>query len=217
MKSISVILADDHRVFLEGMEAMFKNHPDIEVVGTATHGEQVLSLLRTVPAQVVVLDIGMPGMDGVATTRKILAHHRDVAILILSMHGEHAYVRNLREIGVHGYLLKEDDKSELEAAIKALAYGREYFSRKVTEIARAIPPAAGPESDVKFTKRESEVMNGLAEGWDNQRIADEMCVENSTIETHLKKIRFKLDLSSARALVKWAIDHGYGWKKGVQQ
>ena len=214
MKKISIILADDHRVFLEGLEAMFNNHPDIVVVGTATHGDQVLALLRSHPeTQVVVLDIGMPGMDGVATTRQILQHHRDVAILILSMHGEHAYVRSLRELGVHGYLLKEDDKSELEAAIKALADGREYFSKKVTGIARTIPPVQEPVLVVKFTKRETEVMNGLAEGWDNQRIADEMCVENSTVETHLKSIRVKTGLGSARALVKFAIEHKFAWSR----
>ncbi len=212
MKKINIILADDHRVFLEGLEAVFKIHPDIEVVGTATHGAQVLALLRTIPVEVVVLDIGMPGMDGVETAKEILKNFPDVAILILSMHGEHAYVKNLRELGVHGYLLKEEDKSELEAAIKALAAGREYFSRKVTEIARTPKPVEVQGEMPKFTRRETEVMNGLAEGWENQKIADAMTVEISTVETHMKSIRAKTGLGSARSLVKYAIDLGFGKK-----
>jgi DNA-binding NarL/FixJ family response regulator len=210
MKKISIILADDHKVFLDGLEAMFKVHPDIEIVGTATQGAQVLSLLRTIPTQVVVMDISMPGKDGVETSRQILEDHPDVAILILSMHGEHAYVKSLREMGVHGYLLKEEDKSELEAAIKALAAGREYFSRKVIEISRSIKTSTAVAEEVKFTKRESEVMNGLSKGWENQKIADAMGVEMSTVETHLKSIRVKTGLGSARALVKYAIDRGFG-------
>ncbi len=212
MKKISTILADDHRVFLEGLEAVFRNHPDIEVVGTATSGHQVMALLRTIPTQVVVLDIGMPEMNGVETTKEILKSFPNTAILILSMHGEHAYVKNLRELGVHGYLLKEEDKSELEAAIKALASGREYFSRKVIEISRSVSPRPEANEDVKFTRRETEVMNGLAEGWENQKIADAMGVEMSTVETHLKSIRVKTSLGSARALVKFAIDRGFGVK-----
>ena len=212
MKKIRIILADDHLVFLEGLEAVFKIHPDIEVVGRATHGDQVLALLRTVDAQVVVLDIGMPGKDGVETTKEILKNFPDVAILILSMHGEHAYVRNLRDLGVHGYLLKGEDKSELEAAIKALACGREYFSRKVVEISRSPKPMLDTEEKVNFTKRETEVMHGLAEGWENQKIADAMTVEISTVETHMKSIRAKTGLGSARSLVKYAIDRGYGRK-----
>lgn len=212
MKKIRIILADDHLVFLEGLEAVFKIHPNIEVVGRATHGDQVLSLLRTVDAQVVVLDISMPGKDGVETTKEILKSFPDVAILILSMHGEQAYVRNLRELGVHGYLLKEEDKSELESAVMALACGKEYFSSKVVGIARSPKPALDSEENVKFTKRETEVMNGLAEGWENQKIADAMTVEISTVETHMKSIRAKTGLGSARALVKYAIHKGYGRK-----
>jgi two-component system nitrate/nitrite response regulator NarL len=208
MSKIQIIIADDHKVVLDGLEAMINTQSDIEVVGRAIQGEQVLSLLRTVPAQVVVLDIGMPGLDGVETARQILEKHPQVAILILSMHGEHAYVRNLRELGVQGYLLKEEEGTEVLNAIRALADGREYFSRKVIEISRSIKSTHAWE--IKFTKRETEVLHGLAHGWENHRIADDMGVEVSTVETHLKSIRVKTSLGSARALVRYAIDNGYG-------
>lgn len=211
MNKIHIIIADDHKVVLDGLEAMLGAQPDIEVVGRATHGEQVLSLLRTVAVDVVVLDISMPGrIDGVETARQILETHPHVAILILSMHGEHAYVRNLRDMGVQGYLLKEEEVTEVVAAIKALADGREYFSRKVIEIARSVRNSQATAGEIKFTKRETEVLHGLARGWDNQRIADDMGVEISTIETHLRSVRAKTGLGSGRALVRWTIDQGYG-------
>lgn len=212
MKKIRVILADDHKVFLEGLEAILKDHPDIEIVGTAHHGHTVLALLRTTIVDVVLLDISMPELDGIETTKIILRDFPDVKILILSMHSDPTYVRNLRDLGVHGYLLKEADRTELEEAIKTLDKGREFFSIKVTQIARSSPKTLGQETDIKFTKRETEVMNGLAEGWENQKIADAMHVEMSTVETHLKSIRAKTGLGSARALVRWAIDHGFGMK-----
>jgi DNA-binding NarL/FixJ family response regulator len=213
MKKIRILLVDDHRVFLDGLEAMFRDHLDIEVVGTATSGKQALAMLKAAQPDVLVLDIGLLDMSGVDVAKEVLKQFPDVAILVLSMHGEQAYVRNLRDLGVHGYLLKEADKAELEAAIKALGDGREYFSRQVTEIFRTAKTGASTTQEVKFTKREMGVLDGLAQGWENQAIADQMGVEVSTVETHLKSIRVKTGLSSARALVKYAIDAGFGQQK----
>jgi DNA-binding NarL/FixJ family response regulator len=209
MEKIKIILADDHKVFLDGLVAVFKDHPSIEIIGIATHGEQALALLRISNPNVIVLDIIMPGLNGVETAREIIKNHPDVAILILSMNNEYGYIRSLREIGVHGYMLKGADKAELETAIKALADGREYFSREVTEIARNGKSQENGPTAIKFTKRETEVLRGLAKGWDNPEIATDMGVELSTVETHLKSIRTKTALSGARALVKYAIDNGY--------
>jgi two-component system, NarL family, nitrate/nitrite response regulator NarL len=211
MSTVNIVIADDHKVVLDGLEAILRTQPDFEVVGRAIHGEQVLALLRSRTVNVVVLDIAMKdGMDGVETARQILDKHTHVSVLMLSMHGEYAYVRNLKDLGVHGYLLKEEEGTELIAAVRALADGREYFSRKVNEISRSMNPSKSTVGEVKFTKREKEVLAGLAQGWENQRIADGMGVEISTVETHLKSIRVKTGIGSGRGLVRFAIDGGFG-------
>lgn len=209
MEKIKVVLADDHKVFLDGLESIFRGHEEIEVVGLATHGQQVLSLVRSCQPQVVVLDIGMPGLDGVEATRRIIQEFPSVSILILSVNGEIAYIRKLKEMGVHGYLLKETDKWELERAVKILSSGGMYFSAAVREIESLAKTRSGEAQPVEFTKKEKLVLGGLAKGWGNEEIANDLAVQVSTIETHLKNIREKTGISGQRALVKYAIEGGY--------
>lgn len=210
MKKIKVIFVDDHPIILKGLDAVFKNDDEIEVLGFATRGEEALSLLRVMNPDVVVLDISMPGIGGVETTKQILNLYPEISILIFSMHGEYSFVKLIRELGVHGFILKDSGFLELKNAIKTLAEGREYFSREVNLIARSASRSQSNATEIKFTKRETEVLNGLAHGWDNTEIADRIIANVATVESHLKSIRAKTGLSSARALVRFAIENGFG-------
>lgn len=210
MNKIKVLLADDHKVFLDGLESVLCIEPEFEIVGVATHEKQVMGFLRSTTPHVLVLDISMPGVDGIEIAQQVLKQYPDIAILMLSFSAEASHILKLREMGVQGYLIKSSDSSEVKAAIRALANGQEYFSREVLEIARASRQKVTAPSPLQFTKKEEEVLDGLAEGWDNHKIADEMTVEMSTVDTHLKNIRHKLEIGSARALVKYAIENGYG-------
>jgi two-component system, NarL family, nitrate/nitrite response regulator NarL len=210
MNKIKVLLADDHKVFLDGLESVLALEPEFEIVGVATHDKQVMGILRSSTPNVMVLDISMPGVDGIEIAQQVLRQYPDVAILMLSFSAEASHIIKLREMGVQGYLIKSSDSSEVKKAIRTLANGQEFFSSEVLAIARAGRNKATITSPLQFTRKEEEVLDGLAEGWDNHKIADEMTVEMSTVETHLKNIRHKTEIGSARALVKFAIDNGYG-------
>ncbi|MFN8396600.1 MAG: response regulator transcription factor [Bacteroidia bacterium] len=210
MEKIKVILADDHTVVLDGLQAVLRDQPDIEVVGIATHGEQALALLRSTEPDVVVLDISMPGLNGKDTAREILKKHPKTKVLILSMHAEYSYIRALREMHVHGYLLKGSSSKEVLDAIRSLAEGRDYFSREVNEIYRTGPKPTSNGEMPHFTKREKEVLSWLAKGLDNPDIADKMCVGLATVESHMRSLRSKINQSGARALVVFAIENGFG-------
>lgn len=210
MEKIKVILADDHTVVLDGLQAVLREQSDIEVVGIATHGEQALALLRSSEPDVVVLDISMPGLNGKDTARDILKKHPKTKVLILSMHSEYSFIRALREMQVHGYLLKGSSSKELLDAIRSLAAGRDYFSREVNDIYRNGPKSESSGVMPHFTKREKEVLGWLAKGLDNPDIADKMCVGLATVESHMRSLRSKVNQSGARALVVFAIENGFG-------
>jgi DNA-binding NarL/FixJ family response regulator len=210
MNRIKIILADDHKVFLDGLESVFQGEQEFEIVGVATHDKQVMGILRSTQPDVLVLDISMPGVDGIEVARQVMEQYPNVAIMMLSFSAEPSHILKLREMGIQGYLIKSSDSSEVKLAIRTLANGQEYFSREVLEIARAGKQRKQEPLSLKFTKKEEDVLDGLAEGLDNQQIADQMQVEISTVETHLKNIRTKSGLPGARALVRFAMLNNYG-------
>jgi DNA-binding NarL/FixJ family response regulator len=198
MKKIKTILADDHCVFLETLEVAFANHPMIEVVGTATNGNRVISLLDIIPADVVVLDISMPEKNGIETAREILKKFRRTKVLLLSMINDYTYIKNVKGIGVHGYLHKGASKSELESAIIAVGLGGEFFKLPV-------PGPRPPVDPNDFTPREWQVLGYFAKGWGNPQMATALDIKTSTVDEHIKNIRLKTGLGSARELVWFAI------------
>ena len=209
MEKIKMILADDHQLFMEGLEAMFNEHPKIKIVGKATQGGQVIALLEADDnVDVIVMDISMPGLNGLETTRRIRKNYPEIAVLILTQYDERSYIKGLIDLGVRGYVLKKETGQKLTEAILSVADGNIYFSKRVIEVAWS--PERNPTVIEGFTQRERDVLHCLAMAWDNNKIAAKLAVKASTIDAHLKGIRAKSGLGTGRELVRFAICQGYG-------
>ncbi len=207
---IPLILADDHQVVIDGLKALLSQEPDLHILGEALDGEALLSLVRTYAEDkpVVLLDINMPGLDGIEATRIIRQKHASVRILILSMYNKPAFIKGLVEAGVSGYILKNTGRSELLKAIRTVAAGESYFSNEVT---KTIMDSfkTGATTAVQLTRRELEILRLVAQAYSTAEIADKLFISTYTVDTHRKNLLSKLNMKNTAALVNYAIQNGF--------
>lgn len=189
---IRVVLVDDHTVMRAGTRRILEDESDIEVVGEAGDGAEALRLIDELIPDVVALDIGMPGMDGIRTCQALREREHAPRILVLTGHDKEVYVRALRQLGVHGYLLKSAGPDELVQAIRAVHAGQAVFS---SGIARFLRPEHG-SSEPRLTRKEREMLVSVAQGRKNQEIADEQSISLNTVEFHMRNLFVKLGASS---------------------
>ncbi len=211
MKKIKVIIADDHQIVIDGLKSLLIQEQNIEVIGEAENGKEVLKLLEENDVDIVILDIEMPILSGVATTKIIKEKYRNIKVLILSMYNTEKFVHNVIEIGADGYILKNKGKEELVTAIKYIMEGEEYFGREVEKTFRESQRKKTKESlRVRLTKREIEVLKLIAAGNTTPRISDSLCIAHSTVETHRRNLIEKTGVNGgSKGLVKYAIEEGY--------
>jgi DNA-binding NarL/FixJ family response regulator len=209
---IKVILADDHKIFCEGLRFMLAGQPGIEVIATAPDGHTAVQLARDLAPDVVIVDIGMPKLNGIEATRKIIAENPSVRIIALSMHSDKRFVIEMFKAGASGYLLKDCDSEELISAIKAVMEDKSYISPAVakTVIKDYIKSIREDNTSVfnVLTAREREVLQILAEGKSTRQIAAALYVSEKTVETHRRQIMNKLEIHSVAGLIKYAIREG---------
>jgi len=209
---IRVLLADDHRLFRDGLRTLLEQEADLEVVGVAADGQSVLTQIGTCRPNVVLMDVSMPGLNGLEATRHLHADHPDVAVLMLSMHADHRFVVEALRAGALGYVPKDCEISELSAAIRAVFRGQLYLSPLLAgRIVRDYLAMMGDRADSAFSvlsAREREVLQMLAEGRSAKDIAGTLSVSIKTVETHRKNIMDKLDIHSVAELTKYAIREG---------
>lgn len=208
---INIIIADDHQMFIDGIKSLLEQQQDIAIVGEALNGTDLMAILRKVQADIVLMDINMPGMDGVEATRQIRREHIEVKVLALTMYNTREFVASLLGAGASGYILKNTGKEELLAAIHALKNGSTYFSGAVTK--RIMESMQGKRSSIfdgviELTVREKEVLKLIALEHTSQEIAKKLFLSVNTIETHRKNLLSKLNLKNTAGLVKYAIQHG---------
>lgn len=214
MPKAKVLLVDDHVVVRQGLKALFADEPDIEVVGEASNGREALERLEELGPDVVLMDISMPGLNGIEATRQIQVRHPEVKVVVLSMHANEEYVFQVLQAGASGYVLKQSDSLEVLTAIRAAVAGGSFLSppisRTVIEdyVRRAEARGKGGESEL-LTSREREVLQLLAEGRSNREIAEELSISVKTVETHRSNMMTKLELSSKTELVKYALRKGW--------
>jgi DNA-binding NarL/FixJ family response regulator len=210
MKKINIILADDHRIFRDGIASLLADTDFAEVVGEASNGQELLSLLTEMKPDIAIVDVTMPGMNGIEVTERIVCQHPEVKVLILSMHNSEEFVMNALKAGAMGYLPKDTSREELLDAIRTIADGNEYFGKGIGDqflkswLRRSKSEQAVAENNL-LTQREIEVLKYAAAGLPNKEIADKLFISIRTVDCHKNHIMQKLKLKNTAELVLFAI------------
>jgi two-component system response regulator NreC len=208
--AIRVLIADDHGVVRAGLRALLIAEPDLQVIGEAADGEEAVRLAVRRQPDVVVMDISMPGPDGIEATRALAEQAPGVRVLLLTVHEDPALLREALRAGAAGYVIKRAVESELINAIRAAAAGDLYVHPSMTRslLEEKGPAPANGGALALLTPREIEVLRLIAEGHTNTQIADLLCLSPRTVETHRANVRSKLSLDSRAELVRFATRHG---------
>jgi DNA-binding NarL/FixJ family response regulator len=224
---IRVLVVDDHAVVREGIRHVLAGEPGFEVVGEAANGEQALALARAERPDVVVLDLTMPGENGLRVAPRLRAAVPTARVLIMSMHDNAEYVREGVRAGASGYLLKDSAAAELRLAVRSVHAGGSYFSTHAAlGLSGAAPPAppepatpapapppapAAPAAPADgLTARERDVLDGIARGLTNKEIAAELGISHRTVETHRESLMRKLNIRTVAGLTRYVLDGGGG-------
>jgi DNA-binding NarL/FixJ family response regulator len=208
-----IFLVDDHTIVRDGLRALLANEPEIEIVGEAGNGQELLDQLPTTPADVVLLDANMPVLDGLATTLRLRTEFPQVRVLILSMLAHERYIGQLFDAGAAGYVLKSAEKGEILVAIQTVIAGRHFLCsdlglnmlRKV--LAKDDEPDEANKAS-RLSRRESEVLQLLADGLTTNEIAEKLFTSKRTIETHRQNILEKTQTKNTAALIRLAVTQG---------
>jgi len=210
--TIKILLADDHQIVREGLNAILAKHPDLKVVGEAADGRTAVRLARDLAPDVVIIDIGMPDLNGIEATRQIVAEVPGVKVIALSMHADKQFVSGMLKAGAAGYLLKYCASEELLQAIQTVRANRVYLSPDLVGLVVEdyVQQLEGRDASAfkVLTPREREVLQLLAEGRTTREIAARLHVSVKTIEVHRKQMMDKLGLQSLAELIKYAIREG---------
>jgi two-component system response regulator NreC len=208
MTKTRVLLVEDHGIVRKGLRLILSQYPEFEVVGEAVDGQHAIEMVKTLTPDVVIMDVAMPRLNGVMSTRAILEQHPHSRILMLSMHADAVYVRESLKAGAKGYLLKDAVDHELVAAVRALAEGNAYLSPSVSKTVLADYRQHSSEAGSELTSREREVMQLLAEGFTAKEIAKRLDISAYTVDAHRGRIMRKLQISSIGELVRYAMRNG---------
>lgn len=204
---VTILLADDHAIVRQGLKLILSGHADLEVVGEAANGREAVELAAKLRPDIVLLDVQMPELNGMEATTKMVAANPRIRILVLSMHKEAVYVREILRAGARGYILKDAIDTELLSAIRSVANGDGYLSPAV---AGALNDKAKDLNDPvgSLSAREREVLLLIAEGKTNKEIATRLNLSVYTVDSHRGKVMEKLNLHSAGELVRFAMKNG---------
>ena len=211
--SIRILLADDHAVMRTGLRLVLERQSDFEVVAEAADGREAVALAAKHAPDVAVLDIGMPNLNGIEATRQIGLASPNIAVVILSMHSDEAYVLRALKAGARGYLLKESAESDLITAIHAVHSGKAFFSPAVSRMlvedyVRQLQDREIEDSYDLLTTREREILQLIAEGKSNKEIAAALNLSLYTVETHRGNLMEKLNLHTVPELILYAVRKG---------
>ena len=209
MNRIRVLLADDHTILRDGIRALLDDQPDIEVIGEAEDGLSTVKMVGKLKPDVVIMDIAMPILNGLEATRQIQRDHPQVKVLILTMHDNEEYIRQVLAAGALGYVLKDAAAHDLLGAIRAVHRGEAVLSPAITRLVIEdylrwgdIRPA---DTSNGLTPREREILQLIAEGYTNKEIAEILSLSVKTIQSHRSNLMSKLDLHDRGELIKYAI------------
>lgn len=207
MEIISVIIADDHVIFRKGLATILNEIPTVKVVGETSNGHELLDLLKTQKADVILMDIKMPGMDGIEATKKVSAKYPATQIIALTMHEEIGYFNKMIEAGAKGFLLKNTNRDQLEAAINTVFEGENYFADEfVISVKKPNPSPA--LAHINLSARELEILDYICKGFSNPEIAKTLGLSQRTIDGHRSRLFEKTGAKNAPNLVLFAVKNG---------
>jgi DNA-binding NarL/FixJ family response regulator len=214
MKKIRVLLADDHAVVRQGLRALLEAEGDMAVVGEAENGREAVAQTKKILPDVVVMDLAMPGMNGVEATRRIVRNVSSAKVLVLTSYGDDDYVAQLLEAGAAGYLVKQTAATDLLKAIREVEEGGTFFSPSIAKRLRlqsreVLNGEHSPTGLGRLTSREAEVLQLVAEGFANKQIAAELCISIKTVEKHRQQAMNKLNIHDVAGLSRYAISKGW--------
>ncbi len=190
-----IVLADDHRVVREGIRYMLEGEERIDIVAEAESGEELLTILESTPADVVLLDVRMPGMGGLEALEAVKERHPEVRVLMLSMYDQPAYLKRAVASGASGYLLKSTGRDELLRALDAVAAGGAYLQGDLMQPLVAEMATGGPAAE-GLSPREREVLQAVADGLENKQIARHLGISEATVKTYLRGVFEHLEVTS---------------------
>lgn len=207
-----ILIADDHEIFRSGVRTILSRLPDVEVIGEAFTGREAVEYARTLKPDLVIMDIGMPELNGLDATRQILREQPMIEVLVLTMHESDELVREVLDTGARGYMLKSDAGRDLVTAVDSLRRRKPYFTSKVSEMVLTGFLGRGPRHGdpedaprLRLTHRERQIVQLLAEGKSNKEVANSLEIAVKTVETHRGRIMTKLGFKSLGELVRYAV------------
>lgn len=209
---IRVLIADDHIIVRSGLRLLLEAEPDIDVVGEALEGREALNLVEKHLPDVVLMDIAMPGMDGLEATRRIKASWPQIQVLVLTMHRSDEYFFEMLKAGASGYILKGAETSDLIDAVRVVGRGEVFLypamaQKLVKDYLNFIQWGEGTGSSL--SPREKEILRLLGEGCSTKEIAEKLVISPSTVHSHRSNLMTKLGLSNRRELIQYARQHGF--------
>ena len=204
---IKIILVDDHQMFRDGLKFVLKQIPEFEIIGTAANGQEYLDLLEAGLPDVVIMDIGMPVMDGIQATQKTTEKYPGINVIALSMFSDQEYYHKMVAAGVKGFLIKEAGLDELEKAIKAIHQGNSYFSQELLRniIVNISNPKVTARDGHQLTKREEEVLQMICKGYSSKEISDLLFISQKTVEGHKTNLLSKTNSKNTLNLMLYAL------------
>lgn len=217
MKKLRILIAEDHGTVREGLRLIVESQDDMEVVGEAGDGREAIRLAEELKPDIVLMDVSMPGLNGLLATAKLKRIMPDVKILTLTRHTDEAYLQELLQAGVSGYVLKQSALSELLRAVRAVAAGGKYLDPAIAgKVMRGytekLEKLRGVTSGASLSTRESETLRLIALGYSNKEIAEQFDVSVKTVESHKANAQQKLHISSRKEIISYAILQG--WMQG---
>lgn len=209
--TISVLIADDHAIVRAGLRMLINAKSDLVLIGEATGGFEAIEKVQLLGPDVIVLDLSMPDLDGLAVTRKLQDYQSNCRVLILTVHEDDALLREAIKVGAAGYIIKHAAEDELISAIRAVNRGEIYVHPKmIRSLIQPEKKAEGPAKEFlnNITSREEEVLKLIVQGYTNRQIADELTISARTVEGHRANLTEKLGIKSRVELLRYAREHG---------
>jgi len=213
MRKLRILLADDHTVMRSGLRALLERQQNFEVVGEADNGREAVSLCASLMPDIVIMDVGMPLLNGVEATKVLLKQSPSTGVVMLSMHSDEVYVMRSLQAGARAYLLKDSAAPDLISAIDAVSHGKSFFSPAIRSLLaedfiQVLRQKGAVDSYELLTAREREILQLLAEGKSNKEVAADLNISLYTVETHRSNILEKLGLHTPAELILYAVRKG---------